>query len=86
MRAKEAAEQTRKRRLLRLRDDVTRLRAQHAQMQVDLRWLLETESLRPLSADETRRLRTLRMDSERLRRELQQLWQEFEQVRQGQGK
>jgi DNA-binding response OmpR family regulator len=82
-RPKEGAESVRKRRLLRLRDEVTHLRSTHATVRENLRRLLEAETTRPLTADETRQVRTLRQESERLRWELQHLWQEFEQVRQG---
>jgi DNA-binding response OmpR family regulator len=83
MRAKEAAGEARKRLLLRLRDEVAKLRAAHATVLEDQRRLLAAEAARPLTAEETRQLRGLRQESERLRWELQQFWHEFEQVRQG---
>jgi len=82
MRAKEAAEQTRKRLLLRLRDEVIQLRATHEHVREEHRQLLEVEATRRLTTEEAQRLRRLRLESERLRWELKQLWQDFEQVRQ----
>jgi DNA-binding response OmpR family regulator len=80
--AKDIAKHSRTQRLIRLRDEVTRLRTSLASVREDTRRLLDVEAARPLSPQEAQQLRTSRRESERLRWELQLLWQEFEQVRQ----
>ena len=59
-----------------LRDGLTRSRD-------DVHALSETGQSRKLTVEESTRLRRLRLESERMRFELQNAWQEFEQLRSG---
>ena len=61
-----------------LRDSLTRSRD-------DVHALSETGQARKLTVEESTRLRRLRLESERMRFELQNAWQEFEQLRAGGG-
>ena len=74
-------ERERHRSLFRLRTALGRLRAQLGSVQAELRELAAAEATRRLSADETRRVTRVRLDSEGLRLELAALHQEFERLR-----
>jgi DNA-binding response OmpR family regulator len=77
-----AREAERQRRLRQLRQEARRLRDEVAANGEGIRQLLAVESQRSLSADETAQVRVFREQGERLRLELQTLWQEFEAIRQ----
>jgi len=83
-RSTDGAEALRRRRLMRLRQDVERLRARLAVVQAELHALRDTAATaatRPLGAAERRRVARLRLESEGLRLEGTALREEFERLR-----
>jgi len=84
--AREQLEQQRRlRHLQRLRTEVADLRRQLGEVNEQTRGLLAIQEARPLSTSEAQIARDLSRESERLRWELQRLFQDFEQVRSGTG-
>jgi CheY-like chemotaxis protein len=79
----EVERQQRVRYLKRLQMEVTDLRRQLSEVNAQTRELLAIQEMRPLTADEGQRTRTLNRESTRLSYELQRLFNEFERVRSG---